>query len=164
MSFPYVLFPHAGLSVCVRSSFRKLHFFISLGFIGFFLLNILQPAHQPTPHVLFPEIVKTTTWTVCTLYICISIVYIIIYTRYWYTCGTHHIIRKRVLRQGPWQTDSSSIGFRHKCKLAISRCLCCFPTQPMTMRSCRRSWGRSFRSFSTCVEQCEIDLAGNRPN
>lgn len=36
--------------VCVRClNFRKLHFFISLGFIGFFLLNIPAPATRPTP-------------------------------------------------------------------------------------------------------------------
>lgn len=35
--------------VCVRClNFRKLHFFISLGFIGFFLLNIPAPATLPT--------------------------------------------------------------------------------------------------------------------
>lgn len=36
--------------VCVRClNFRKLHFFISLGFIGFFLLNIPTPATRSTP-------------------------------------------------------------------------------------------------------------------
>lgn len=36
--------------VCVRClNFRKLHFFISLGFIGFFLLNIPAPATLPSP-------------------------------------------------------------------------------------------------------------------